>query len=205
MTGKHRSGTPDVLRRDLACRRGPRSVLGLGFESRAASPVVARAQRLRQDDLLRCVTGPRARRGTILCMASPPTSIPNACARAWPTRAPALAEGNLTAEENSSSRCVCAGDHTPDERREALAAVASTSAADPLAAAVRRPAAAASASPARARPRRALTSTAAHRPRRRGAALFTQLLDATSRRRPGARRHHHRSRPPPRGARAALA
>jgi heme exporter protein A len=129
MTGKHRSGTPDVLQvRDLACRRGPALLFsGLGFEVAGGELLCVRGPNgCGKTTLLRCVTGlTRPDEGTILWHGEPSHVDPERmrAGMAYAGHLPSLKD-DLTAEENLEFSLRLRGAATtPGERREALAAV----------------------------------------------------------------------------------
>lgn len=129
MTGKHRSGAPDVLQvRDLACRRGPALLFSsLGFEVASGELLCVRGPNgCGKTTLLRCVTGlTRPDEGTIVWHGEPSHVDPERmrAGTAYAGHLPALKD-DLTAEENLEFSLRLRGaSTTPAERLEALAAV----------------------------------------------------------------------------------
>jgi heme exporter protein A len=129
MTGKHRSGTPDVLQvRDLACRRGPALLFsGLAFEVASGELLCVRGPNgCGKTTLLRCVTGlTRPDEGTVLWHGEPSQTDPERM-RAGTVFAGHLAglKDDLSAEENLEFSLRLRGAATTaGERLAALAAV----------------------------------------------------------------------------------
>jgi heme exporter protein A len=129
MTSRHRSGSPDILQvRDLACRRGPALLFsGLGFEVAGGEMLCVRGPNgCGKTTLLRCVTGlTRPDAGTVLWHGEPAQTDPERmrAGTAYSGHLPALKD-DLTAEENLEFALrLRAVPSTPEQRREALAAV----------------------------------------------------------------------------------
>jgi heme exporter protein A len=129
MTGKHRSGAPDVLQvRDLACRRGPALLFSaIGFEVAGGEMLCVRGPNgCGKTTLLRCVTGlTRPDEGAILWHGEPSQTDPERmrAGTAYAGHLPALKD-DLTAEENLEFLLRLRGASTSlHQRQEALAAV----------------------------------------------------------------------------------
>lgn len=129
MTGKHRSGTPDVIEvRDLACRRGPALLFSkLDFGIAGGELLCVRGPNgCGKTTLLRCVTGlTRPDEGSIVWHGQPSGIDPERmrAGTAYAGHLPALKD-DLTAEENLEFSLRLRGAaSTPRQRHEALAAV----------------------------------------------------------------------------------
>lgn len=129
MTGKHRSGAPDVLQvRDLACRRGPALLFsGIAFEVAGGELLCVRGPNgCGKTTLLRCVTGlTRPDDGVISWHGQPAQVDPERmrAGMAYAGHLPSLKD-DLTAEENLDFSLRLRGARTTaEERREALASV----------------------------------------------------------------------------------
>lgn len=129
MTGKHRSGSPDVLQvRDLACRRGPALLFsGLAFEVAGGELLCVRGPNgCGKTTLLRCVTGlTRPDEGTVLWHGEPAQADPERmrAGTAYAGHLPSLKD-DLTAEENLDFSLRLRGaSSTAAERVDALARV----------------------------------------------------------------------------------
>lgn len=126
---KHRSGAPDILQvRDLACRRGPALLFsGLSFEVASGELLCVRGPNgCGKTTLLRCVTGlTRPDGGAVLWHGEPAQTDPERmrAGTAYAGHLPGLKD-DLSADENLEFMLRLRGaGSTPEERREALAAV----------------------------------------------------------------------------------
>ena len=126
---KHRSGAPDILQvRDLACRRGPALLFsGLSFEVASGELLCVRGPNgCGKTTLLRCVTGlTRPDDGAVLWHGEPAQTDPERmrAGTAYAGHLPGLKD-DLSADENLEFMLRLRGaGSTPEERREALAAV----------------------------------------------------------------------------------
>ena len=129
MTGKHRSGAPDVLQvRDLSCRRGPALLFSaLDFAVAGGEMLCVRGPNgCGKTTLLRCVIGlTRPDTGAIVWHGEETQTDPERmrAGAAYAGHLPALKD-DLTAEENLEFSLRLRGAATtPAQRREALAAV----------------------------------------------------------------------------------
>ncbi len=126
---KHRSNMPEVLQvRDLACRRGPALLFsGISFEVAGGELLCVRGPNgCGKTTLLRCVTGlTRPDDGTVLWHGEPSHTDPERmrAGTAFSGHLPGLKD-DLSADENLEFMLRLRGARsTPEERREALAAV----------------------------------------------------------------------------------
>ena len=129
MTGKHRSGEPDVLQvRDLACRRGPALLFSkLDFEVAGGELLCVRGPNgCGKTTLLRCVTGlTRPDEGIVSWHGESSRVDPERmrAAMAYAGHLPGLKD-DLSAEENLEFSLRLRGaPTTAEQRRDALAAV----------------------------------------------------------------------------------
>ncbi|MGE0358189.1 MAG: cytochrome c biogenesis heme-transporting ATPase CcmA [Burkholderiales bacterium] len=129
MTGKHRSGAPDVLEvRGLACRRGPALLFsGIDFAVAGGELLCVRGPNgCGKTTLLRCVTGlTRPDEGAIHWHGESTRTDPERmrAGTAFAGHLPGLKD-DLSAEENLEFSLRLRGvPSTPEARREALAAV----------------------------------------------------------------------------------